>query len=362
MNNSTTQRQHDGCILMITVTDHTNDIIMTIIYSLISVFTVTSNATLIVVLPKVKKQLTRFDRMFILLSSCDIMVGLIQMPYQIYLIHQIGVVTCIQVGIKTMLSISLSMTSGLITFVIINDRFLLITRNQFHGRFLNSKSTVFIVIIMVMIALGWAAIGVYVSILGEQFAKVIFFLTYGCFCGMLLIEAIVINILLFRNLRELSKSSSIHSSTNKIGYKRSVNKTIIIICIVLIGAYSPIVFSFIFGSTLRLIKTVNQPSNTRFLTWVILPTNLNAGLNSSIFMWRKKAFRCYLKSLFTRKEYSATSYKIWRLFDKIWRIFDKIWRLFDKIWRLFNKIWRIFDKIWRLFDKIWRLFDICSLI
>ena len=67
-----------------------------------------------------------------------------------------------------------------------------------------------------MIALGWAAIGVYVSILGEQFAKVIFFLTHGCFCGMLLIEAIVINISLFRNLRELSETSSIHSSTNKI--------------------------------------------------------------------------------------------------------------------------------------------------
>ena len=286
---------------MITVADHTNDIILTIIYSLISVFTVISNTTLMVGLSKINQQFTRCDRMFILLSSYDIMVGLIQMPYQIYLIHQIGVVTCIQVGIKTMLSISLSMTSGLITFVIINDRFLLITRNEFHKRFLNSKSTVFIVVVMVMIALGWAAIGVYVSIRDEQFAKVIFFLTYGCFCGILLIEAIVINILLCKHIYQVSNCSVIQNCRSNAGYARSVSKTILIISVVLIIAYSPIVCSFVFGASRSLIKTTVRQSHNQFLTWIVLPTNLNAGLNSAIFMWRKKKFRCYLKARFMKE-------------------------------------------------------------
>ena len=301
MNNSTTQIQHDGCILMITVADHTNDTILTIIYSFISLFTVISNATLMVGLSKINQQLTRCDRMFILLSSCDIMVGLIQMPYQIYLIHQIGIVTCIQVGIKTMLSISLSMTSGLITFMITNDRFLLITRNEFHKRFLNSKSTVFIVIVMVMIALGWSATGVYVSIVGEQFTKVVYFLTYGCFCGILLLEAIVINILLCKHISKVSKCPVIQNCRSNAGCTRSVSKTILIISVVLVIAYSAISCSFVFGSSRSLIKTTAPESHHQFLIWIILPVNLNAGLNSVIFMWRKKKFRCYLKALFTKE-------------------------------------------------------------
>ena len=169
MNNSTPK----GCTLMIPVSNRANDVILTIIYSLISLFIVTSNITLMVGLPKVKKKLTRYDRMFILLLSCDLMVGLIQMPYQIYLIHQFGVVTCIQVGIKTMLSVLLAMISGLLTFAIANDRYIFLTRERFHERFLNPICTVFIIIVMFMIAIGWTATGVYVSIQGEHFARIL---------------------------------------------------------------------------------------------------------------------------------------------------------------------------------------------
>lgn len=113
-NNNNNDINNGSCELIITVADPRTSSLPTILYGLIALFIITSNIMLLAILPRIRRELmTRFERMFILLSLSDLMVGLVQMPYQIYLIYRSKEVTCLQVAVKTMFSILFSMLSGL---------------------------------------------------------------------------------------------------------------------------------------------------------------------------------------------------------------------------------------------------------
>ena len=316
--NSTSPPQ---CKLIITVTDTTNDTILTLLYSLIGIFITVSNLTLIIALPKIKATFKRFDRLFILLSAVDICVGILLMPLNIYLIHKNAPgVTCVEVGIKTLINTFTSVQSGLITCLITNDRYLLITNRKLHEEYMTTKCMTGIVLVMFAMAVSWAVVAVHVSMVAKGVGKALFFLTFSSYALIILLEIIVVNIRLRTHLRAVASKCNnaearykghVNRTIAEARYKGHVNRTILIISACLVIAYSPTIIGFMIGSVMTLLqKSEETPSSSAvtFLTWIILPTNLNSGLNSAIFMWRNTAFRRYLKAICGRNHDVTTIY------------------------------------------------------
>ena len=116
--------------------------LLTVLLILLCCFIILSNFTLIIVMCRKKKSLTVFDRLFILLSSCDIIVGVIVIPMKLYLLHGNTPVTCLDVFIIVLLHVAASTMSGLVICLITNDRYFLITQRRLYDGFMTKNNII----------------------------------------------------------------------------------------------------------------------------------------------------------------------------------------------------------------------------
>lgn len=299
------------CTLLFQVSNKTSNIALTVVYTCIGIFIITTNTALLVVLPKVKKEMTRFDRLFMLQSVVDLTVGIVLMPLEVYLINKGYPVTCLDSAIKTMVSAFTSVLSGLITFFIANDRYLLIKKNQVYDTYMTKRLIVGILTVIVSVAIFWALFALQVVRLGLAREKIWFTLTFGIFASFMLIEVNIVNILLFRHVKNAPKTLPQPNKRTSNQYRIDVSKTILIISVCLVVAYVPSIFGFVGGSIMVLLKdpTNFSSSGTKYIIYFILPTKLNSGINSLVFISRNNAFRDYVKSglgkIFSKNEVGA---------------------------------------------------------
>ena len=294
-----------GCNLTLTVTNHNEtyveDHLLTLAYALTSIFIIFANSFVIIGLHRTKKSFTRFDCLFILLSSFDLLVGLLVLPYQIYIIYRTGELSCFEVAMKSTVCVLTSTLSGMTTCLIATDRYLSIARKSFAETHVTSSCIIKIIVIEIIISVMWCVFAVYASQQSRELPKVIFLANFAIYEGILLSAVIVINILLFRHIKNRARSLIyIHGQLpdKVIKHKSRVNKTILIISISLVIAYMPSFFGFVLAS---ISKLQNKPTNAstahKVVPWIILPTNINSGLNASIFLWRNKELRVYFRSV-----------------------------------------------------------------
>ena len=304
---SSSNRQviNDSCSFLV-ATHAGNDVMFTSLYSLLAIFIIVSNITLMVVLFKINTKLTRFDWLFLLLSTSDLMVGLILMPLQIYLIHKNDSITCIEVGVKIIVNCFTATFSGLITCLIANDRYIFMTKKKFHKQHMTSRNMMAIISVLFIICVAWAIVGLQISTQGSDSTKSLYFLCFSFFEGFILIEVVTVNIRLYLFLERVKKTS--HDNINsRCRYRSRVNRTILIISTFIVIAYTPSILGFLIGSSKSLVNnSVYSSSSNWIVPWILLPTFLNAGINSTIFMSRNNKVLAYISACHKKKSCSNT--------------------------------------------------------
>ena len=128
------------CLIMFTpdVVQNVNGTILTVIYTFSSVFIMIFNVALILGLMKTKKhlpnrKLSRSNHLFMFLSACDILIGVILMPFQIYLNQTSTTTTCAEAGVQAFWNVFPITLAGMTISLIALERYLYMTKKPFYN-------------------------------------------------------------------------------------------------------------------------------------------------------------------------------------------------------------------------------------
>ena len=289
-----------ACLIVFTpdVVQNVNGTILTVIYTFSSVFITIFNVALILGLMKTKKhlpnrKLSRSNYLFIFLSSCDILIGVIHMPFKIYLNQTSTTTTCAEAGVQVFWNVFLTTLAGMTICLIALERYLYITNKPFYSRYITSSFIKIWIMIEVLVALTWSLWYTFVSQTQSNKSHGSFMFCLAIFEGFILSSVIVINIKLVRYVKERAQITEEHFDAKNAIYQKKVSKTILIISIILM-----IYIMSGDGGDTSMMKYV--------IMWVIVPADLNSGINALVYILRNKDIVQFYKSLVKKRKEENT--------------------------------------------------------
>ena len=291
MNNSVSQeRIPEWRMIRLTNKDHTENLILTVIYAILIPLVTGFNSALIIGIIKIKQhRFTSSQVLFILLFVSDLTFGFTQLPFEIYFRQKSNKPSCFEVKMWDFSYVFLVCTSGTCLAVTSIDRYLLIAYKKHYQRFATNKKLALIIILLLVISLSWA-ISYTLIIDGFDITRLAkYIIAISIYEGTFLASAIFFNIALLRKV----KTETINSSIKCKKIDKTLTKTITIITAVLIISYLPAtITSSVFGYSSLHSENVNLVQNTAYiLSWSLIPTHINAMLNSVIYLARNRRMK-----------------------------------------------------------------------
>lgn len=282
-----------------------NDITLTIMYTVVFLFVVIANLALLFGMIKIRRRnikTTRADFMISFVSLCDLLEGALMMPVQIYLINKTGDTSKSDVIIKTTIQIIVGTMSGTSIVLISNDRYLFLTNPKFHKKYITKSMTMIAISTQMIITILWTSAFLYVSQQNSNKQNAMILLAYGFFQSALLLEVIFINICLQRNIKCAARCTELYFNSKCTIYQNRVTKTILIISILLVIAYTPSCCGTFIAAAINWTGSCELISRTiNLLPWIFLPSHLNSGANAAISIWRNNSLKKYYKTTFFKK-------------------------------------------------------------
>lgn len=278
-----------------------NNIALTVVYALIIPFTIISNILLITGVIKTKKNtLTPTQKLFILLSVCDLTVGVIQLPLQIYFLRISGDISCTQTALRAFWSVFPICLSGTNIFLISVDRYILMVHNRWYKTYFTTKVLIACIVTEIIICTLWAVWYLLLSLQTNTKKFSVLFICLAVYEAFVLCTAVFLNIALLNNVQAATRASSVkHKKDLKLSH------TIMLIAVTLLLSYTPSVCSLLVTAFFYLYST-NQSSLRSIaimLIWTLVPPAINAGLNASIYILRNQRIKKLFKiKLFTIDE------------------------------------------------------------
>ena len=170
------------------------------------------------------------------------------------------------------------------------DRYINVAHNMNHKKFVTNRSLAVIITLMILISLTWAASTALFSV------DFVFYVLTACE-GTVFILGISFNIALLRYVRLKTKTSLIPQTV----LNSALTKTIALIVTIMVATYVPLIITLniveyaLMNSTDEdfIEKIVND------LMWALIPSQINAALNSIIYLTRNSRIKCYYYKLFT---------------------------------------------------------------
>lgn len=292
MNNTTEQfgKGYTECLSVFRFMDsEVKRPLFTGIYASLTPLIIGANVLLIIGIIKIRQnKFSSSQILFLSLFFSDLSFGVVQIPYQIYLMWKSGDPTCpeIQLGIfSTAFPISMS---GNILCVITIDRYINVVHKKYHKRIVTNKSLGVTIIFMILLSLTWAAS---TALFQREF--VLFLLT--AVEGAVVISCIYCNIALLMNVRLKTKNSSVKQT----GLNTKLTKTIILIVAVMIITYVPLFVTLnIFKDAVANSTELNQILKVGIvLYWTMIPSQINAVFNSVVYLARNNRIKRYFYKL-----------------------------------------------------------------
>ena len=265
------------------------NISVTAIYACLIPLIIGANLLSIIGIIKTKKnKFTSSQILFLALFLSDMTLGAIQLPLEIYLIWKSGKPSCLEIDISQFLIVFPITMSGNILCVIPIDRYIHIAHSKRHEQILTNKILEITIILMVLISCTWAASTAFF------YVNFIFFVLTACE-GAVFIVGVSFNIAILINVKSQTKNSSApHTALNA-----SLTKTISLIVGIMLVTYIPLIvhlniIQYVFRrwTNLHSIKRV-----VKSLRWSMIPSQLNAILNSVIFITRNSRMKRYYYNL-----------------------------------------------------------------
>ena len=299
------------CISDFVLISYTNQLALTVIYAIFIPLVIVANVLLIIGIMKAKrKELTTSQIFFILLALSDLSLGVFYLPIQLFLLQTDTIITCVQLQLRAFWLIFPLVFSGNTMLLISIDRFVHVTRKRPKKILMKG-----LIIVDALITFSWAIayVLIYDGLSIKAAAK--YFISLSIYQGMGLVISVLLNVLLLGNVKRQARSSSIsnirvqakNSSLRRKSY--SLTTTIALIVTTLVITYIPSIFvlniaayTFLFSSDRKKIKDISVA-----VTWSLVPIQLNAILNSVIYISRNGRIKRYFKRLVRSEDSEGTS-------------------------------------------------------
>ena len=301
MNNTTEEflQRFPECILLFSTKDKNERILLTAIY--VSLIPLIIGANLLLIIGIIKTKRSKFTSSQILFSALfvnDLAFGVVQLPSKIYLLWKSSAPTCFEVQLSIFsLSFPLGMSFNLLCVISI-ERYFNVVHNIFYTRIVTKKLLAFTIACLALISSIW-------SITDAQFrtrfeivklAKV--YIALSAYSGTVLVIAIVLNVSLLRNVKRKTQNSSVQQTLDS-----SLTKTIGLIIGMMVAAYLPAIVA-IYIAAYTYINSADRfyiKKRGSVLLWALMPSQINAVLNSVVYLTRNSRMRRYYSKLFNRR-------------------------------------------------------------
>ena len=254
-------------------------IILTAIHASLIPLIISANLLLIFGIIKTKRNnFTSSQILFLTLFLSDLTFGLVQLPLQIYVNWNSFDATYFEIGsFFLILPICLS---GTILSMISIDRYIIVVHNKYYRRLVTNKLLSVTIALAILVSVIWATGVVLDTLRTERF-----FTAMLVYTGAVLAIGVVFNVALLKNVKQKTKNSSIHQALDS-----SLTKTVSLILATLVAAYMP----------LMIVLTITSCGLIDYIPFIftLIPTQVNAVLNSVIYFARNSRIRRYYYKLF----------------------------------------------------------------
>ena len=208
--------------------------LLTGIYTSLIPLIIGANVLLITGITKIKQnKFSSSQILFLTLFLSDLSFGVVQIPYQIYLMWRSDDPTCPEIQLSIFSTTFPISMSGNVLSVIAIDRYINVVHKKYYKRIVTNKSLGVTIIFMILISVTWATSA---ALFSGDF--IFFFLTAGE--GVLVMFCICCNIALLRNVRIRTKNSAVTQTT----LNTKLTQTIILIVGIMIITYVPLFVTF----------------------------------------------------------------------------------------------------------------------
>ena len=299
MNNTTLQFIHrfPKCLLPFANKDADvkNKLLAAISASLIP-FIISVNLLLIFGIVKTKQnKFTSSQTLLLTLFSSDLTFGLVQLPVEIYHLWNPHEPTCFEVHLSKFCMVFPICMSYTLLCVISVDRYIYVVHNNYYKRIVTKRSLTITIVWVIFTSVTWATFDVLFRARHDitKVAKLCCAMTV--YMGIVLAISVVLYAALLRKVKQATKKSSLPQ-----GFDSSLTKTIAVIVAIMVVTYFPLmIFLNVFAYELlnstngRYIQELGDD-----LLWTVLPCQMNAIINSLIYLVKNSRIKRYYSKLF----------------------------------------------------------------
>ena len=265
---------------------------LTIIYASLIPLIVGTNLLLIFGIIKTKRfNFSSSQILFLTLFLSDFTIGMFQLPTEIYIKWKSSYPTCFEIQLAQFSRGFPICMSGTLLFVISIDRYIYVVHYAFHTRFVRKKILTTIIIVIILIFIMWSLSDPLFSADPENRKVAKLYIALTVYVGILIATGVAVNVALLRNVKQKTKNLSVR----RRALNSSLTKTITIIAAMLVISYVPLMINFaIFALTKdqEIIKMIRG-----IFAWTLIAPQINAVLNSIIYLTRNSRMRRYYHKL-----------------------------------------------------------------
>ena len=284
-------------------------IILTSMYAVTMVAIIVSNLLLVVGICKTRKKnkLTNSNKLFLFLCASDLLTGCVLMPLQIYYIHLVPNITCVQVGVRAFWSSFPLILSGTNILVITLDRYLMMVKNHCYRKWFSGKYVLFHVLLLeIAVSFGWALWYVFGTQTLDANVSAALFIGLCLYQILLLMSVFILNLKMVYEVK-LSRRNTTLTNNNRA--EKVLSKTITLISIALVICYTPSTIATGVAGFYALYSKNRLHLNrvTTILVYCLVPMQINSALNAIIYLVRNSRIRGYYKRLCAGEENTSPS-------------------------------------------------------
>ena len=254
-------------------------IIITIIHASLIPLIISANLLLIFGLMKTRRNnFTPSQILFLTLFLSDLTFGLVQLPFQIYVNWNSYDAAYFEIIAGPYFLVLPICLSGTILSVISIDRYIFVVHNKHYKRIVTNKS------LSVTIALA-----ILISVISATITRVVkierFYIAIAAYIGAVIAIGVVFNVTLLKNVKQKAKNLSIQQALDS-----GLTKTVSLILATLVAANMPL-----------MIAITLSRSIVFYFPFTLLPSQVNAVLNSVIYFTRSSRIKRYYYKLFNAR-------------------------------------------------------------
>ena len=266
---------------------------LTVLYSCLIPLIICANLLLVIGIIKEKRhKFTSCQILFLMLFLSDLIIGVVQLPFLIYLLWKTSNLTCFEAQLRAFSTSFPIIMSGTLLCVISVDRYINVVCNKYYKRIVTKKSLPVAIIFTILISLTWAIFEALNQNEVDRKARRKGFVAMCAYSLAALVICVTFNVALLRNVKAQRKSFSRHQILES-----RLTKTIVMIILLMIAAYLPLLITVnIAVNTSFTGKSGTQKAANALLT--AIPCQINAVFNSVIYFGRSSRMKRYYYKLF----------------------------------------------------------------